>query len=80
MKFSPLKTATVLANLRHRKQFGEAELLSILRSGHASAAVEVVITDFFDELDKMPGLLDRLIESEGLDREKVMAMKARLQE
>jgi hypothetical protein len=80
MEFSPLKTATVLANLRHRIQFSEAELLSILRSGDASATVEVVITDFFDELDKMPGLLDRLIDSAGLDREKVMAMKARLQE
>ncbi|SOB62151.1 protein of unknown function (plasmid) [Pseudodesulfovibrio profundus] len=79
MEFSPLKTATVLANLRHRIQFSEAELLSILRSGDASATVEVVITDFFDELDKMPGLLDRLIDSAGLDREKVMAMKERLQ-
>ena len=53
--------------------------MSILRSGDASATVEVVITDFFDELDKMPGLLDRLIDSAGLDREKVMAMKERLQ-
>nr|WP_321255744.1 hypothetical protein [uncultured Pseudodesulfovibrio sp.] len=79
MNFSPIKTATVLANLRHQKQFTEAELSSILKSGQTSAAAEVVIQDLFDELDKMPGLLDRLIDSEGLDRKKVMTMKLRLQ-
>ena len=76
-KLTPLETATVLANLRHKMKFTEPELLEILKTGQVPAQAEAVIADLFNELDSFPDLLERIIDSEGLDSELILQMKIR---
>lgn len=58
-------------------KFSEPELLEILKTGQVPAQAEAVIADFFNELDSFPDLLERIIDSEGLDSELILQMKIR---
>jgi hypothetical protein len=58
-------------------KFTEPELLEILKTGQVPAPAEAVIADLFNELDSFPDLLERIIDSEGLDSEVILQMKIR---